>query len=75
MEGEADHHAAHDFVDRRYGDLTLTAGVRVAVNLDDSVFPVQGPPGAGKAYTANDLRACARRQADRDHGKQSQSHP
>ena len=25
--------------------------MRVAINLDHSVFPVQGPPGAGKTYT------------------------
>jgi hypothetical protein len=43
--------------------LDAHAAVRVAVNLDDSAFPVQGPPVAGKTYTAHDLRACARRQA------------
>ena len=30
---------------------TLTAAVRIALDLDHSVFPVQGPPGAGKTYT------------------------
>jgi hypothetical protein len=33
------------------GEPTLTAAVRIALDLDHSVFPVQGPPGAGKTYT------------------------
>jgi predicted RecB family nuclease len=33
------------------GEATLAAAVRIALNLDNSVFPVQGPPGAGKTYT------------------------
>jgi predicted RecB family nuclease len=34
----------------REGEATLAAAVRVALNLDRSVFPVQGPPGAGKTF-------------------------
>jgi hypothetical protein len=62
MDGEGDHRAARDLlmavaprlrgqefqVD---GEATLAAAVRIALNLDSSVFPVQGPPGAGKTYT------------------------
>lgn len=61
MEGEGEHRAARDllmtvgprFRDgelRHHGEPTLSAAIRVAVNLDHSVFPVQGPPGAGKTY-------------------------
>lgn len=62
MDGEGDHRAARDLlmavaprlrgqefqVD---GEATLAAAVRIALNLDSSVLPVQGPPGAGKTYT------------------------
>src|SRR6202521_2019848 len=62
MAGEGDHRAARDLlmavaprlrgqelqVD---GEATLAAAIRIALNLDSSVFPVQGPPGAGKTYT------------------------
>jgi predicted RecB family nuclease len=33
------------------GETTLQAGQRIALALDSSVLPVQGPPGAGKTYT------------------------
>ncbi|GAB9241370.1 TM0106 family RecB-like putative nuclease [Bradyrhizobium diazoefficiens] len=33
------------------GETTMEAAIRTALNLDSSVFPVQGPPGAGKTYT------------------------
>jgi hypothetical protein len=33
------------------GEATLAAAVRIARNLDRSVFPVQEPPGPGKTYT------------------------
>src|SRR6202007_1571257 len=61
MEGEGEHRAGSDLLIRvaprfrdgelrHQGELTLSAAIRVAVNLDNSVFPVQGPPGAGKTY-------------------------
>jgi uncharacterized protein len=36
---------------RRENETTLDAGRRLALELDASVLPVQGPPGAGKTYT------------------------
>ena len=62
MEGEGDHRAARDLLMaiaprlrgqmlQLDGEPTLTAAVRIALDLDHSVFPVQGPPGAGKTYT------------------------
>jgi hypothetical protein len=33
------------------GGATLTAAVRIARNRDSSIFPVQGPLGAGKTFT------------------------
>lgn len=32
-------------------ESTLESAIRVGLNLDRSVFPVQGPPGAGKTFT------------------------
>jgi predicted RecB family nuclease len=61
MEGDGKHRAARDLlmtVAPRFKDGELchqdepkvSAAIRVAVNLDHSVFPVQGPPGSGKTY-------------------------
>ena len=36
----------------RPGETTLAAAERIGVSLDESVVPIQGPPGAGKTYTA-----------------------
>ncbi|MDH2353342.1 TM0106 family RecB-like putative nuclease [Bradyrhizobium sp. SSUT112] len=60
--GEGDHRAARDLlmaaaprlVGQQFqvdGETTMQAAIRTALNLDSSVFPVQGPPGAGKTYT------------------------
>lgn len=62
IEGEGEHRAARDLLMavaprlrgqglQLDGEATLTAAIRIARNLDRSVFPVQGPPGAGKTYT------------------------
>ncbi|NPU11973.1 TM0106 family RecB-like putative nuclease [Bradyrhizobium sp. 83002] len=62
IEGDGDHKAARDLLRRVApqlrgqafqveGEETLTAAIRAALNLDQSVLPVQGPPGAGKTYT------------------------
>jgi uncharacterized protein len=32
------------------GESTLDAAVRLVLDLDESVLPIQGPPGAGKTY-------------------------
>jgi hypothetical protein len=63
MQGEGDHRAARDllmaFAPRLRGqqlqlddEAVLAAAIRIALNLDRSVFPVQGPPGAGKPIRA-----------------------
>lgn len=36
---------------RSPGETTLDAAVRVAVDLNGGIFPIQGPPGAGKTFT------------------------
>jgi AAA domain/RNase_H superfamily len=62
IEGEGDHRAARDLLMaaaprlkgqalQQDGEPTLASAVRVALNLEKSVFPVQGPPGAGKTFT------------------------
>lgn len=37
---------------RKEGETTLAAATRLMGGLHDSYLPVQGPPGAGKTYTA-----------------------
>jgi predicted RecB family nuclease len=37
---------------RKEGETTLQAAVRLAGHLGGGVFPIQGPPGAGKTFTA-----------------------
>ncbi|WP_207231121.1 AAA family ATPase [Bradyrhizobium sp. Leo121] len=32
------------------GEPAVAAAIRIALDLDESVFPVQGPPGAGKTF-------------------------
>ncbi|MET4799185.1 TM0106 family RecB-like putative nuclease [Bradyrhizobium sp. LB11.1] len=62
LEGEGAYRAARDLILavaprlrgqelQRAGEATLAGAVRVALNLDESVFPVQGPPGSGKTFT------------------------
>lgn len=34
------------------GEDVVTAAIRIALNLDKSILPIQGPPGAGKTTTA-----------------------
>jgi uncharacterized protein len=62
MEGDGERRAARDLLMAmaprlREQDLqhasepALAVAVRLGLNLDRSVFPVQGPPGAGKTFT------------------------
>ncbi|MBR1146136.1 TM0106 family RecB-like putative nuclease [Bradyrhizobium sp. AUGA SZCCT0431] len=62
MEGDGEHRACRDLllaVAPRLrgqeiqcdGEAILATAIRIARNLDRSVFPVQGPPGAGKTFT------------------------
>jgi uncharacterized protein len=36
---------------REPGETTLQAAVRLCARLNGGIFPIQGPPGAGKTYT------------------------
>lgn len=40
---------------RHDGESVLGAATRIALGLHGSYLPVQGPPGAGKTYTATDV--------------------
>lgn len=62
IDGAGNHRAARDLLMaaaprlrgqplQRVDEPTLASAVRVALNLEESVFPVQGPPGAGKTFT------------------------
>src|SRR5581483_7709557 len=62
LEGEGDYRASRDLLlavaPRLRGQPFQLAGesakdtaLRAALHLDESVFPVQGPPGAGKTHT------------------------
>ena len=47
--------------------------MRAALSLDQSVFPVQGPPGSGKTYTGSRM-ICALVRAKRTVGVTANSH-
>ena len=63
LSGDGQHQAACDLLlkrsprlggepIRKEGETTLQAAVRLAGHLGGGVFPIQGPPGAGKTFTA-----------------------
>lgn len=62
VEREGDYRAARDILMavaprlrgqafQQAGEAAKDTALRVALHLDESVFPVQGPPGAGKTHT------------------------
>lgn len=62
IEGDGDHRAGRDLLLavaprlrglplQQDGEASLATAIRVALTLDRSVFPLQGPPGAGKTFT------------------------
>jgi hypothetical protein len=84
MEGDGEHRAARDLLMgvaprlrgqafRIAGEETLAAAVRAALNLEQSVLPVQGPPGAGKIYTGARM-ICALAKDGRSIGITANSH-
>ena len=84
MEGDGPYRAARDLLMRmppRIGDQpiqqdgepTLDAARRIAPFLQPGVFPIQGPPGAGKTHTGARM-ICALVQAGKTVGVTANSH-
>ncbi len=55
------------------GEPSLATALRAALSLDESVFPVQGPPGAGKTH-AGARMICALARDNRTVGVTANSH-
>ena len=88
MEGDGPYRAARDLLLRTppriggqpieiTGETPLAAALRIAPALDGGIFPIQGPPGAGKTFTGARMIASLDRLGaeDRRHGEQPQGHP
>jgi uncharacterized protein len=84
MVGDGDHRAARDLLMgvaprlcgqplEMVGEPVLATAVRAALHLDNSVFPVQGPPGAGKTYTGARM-ICALAKEGKSVGVTANSH-
>ncbi|WP_284777422.1 TM0106 family RecB-like putative nuclease [Agrobacterium sp. lyk4-40-TYG-31] len=84
MEGDGPYRAARDLLMRilpRIGgqpirqdrESTLDAALRIAPHLQPGVFPIQGPPGAGKTHTGGRM-ICALVQAGKTVGVTANSH-
>jgi uncharacterized protein len=58
---------------QRKDELSLEAALRVAGAIEGDVFPIQGPPGAGKTYTGARM-ICALAQAGKTVGVTANSH-
>ncbi|HUI70040.1 MAG TPA: TM0106 family RecB-like putative nuclease, partial [Spirochaetia bacterium] len=50
---------------RRPGEGVVQAAIRLAKDLDDSILPIQGPPGSGKTYTGARMIVALARQGKR----------
>ncbi len=84
MEGDGRYRAARDLLMRmpprlggqpirQDGEPTLDAALRIAPHLQPGVFPIQGPPGAGKTHTGARM-ICALVQAGKTVGVTANSH-
>jgi predicted RecB family nuclease len=84
IEGDGDYRAGRDLIlalaPRLEGhplqqedETTLDTAIRVALTLDESVFPLQGPPGAGKTFTGARM-ICALAKAGKRIGITASSH-
>ncbi|WCA60513.1 TM0106 family RecB-like putative nuclease [Agrobacterium tumefaciens] len=58
---------------RQDGEPTLDAALRIAPHLQPGMFPIQGPPGAGKTHTGARM-ICALVQAGKTVGVTANSH-
>ncbi|TAY97393.1 TM0106 family RecB-like putative nuclease [Rhizobium leguminosarum] len=84
LEGDGRYRAARDLLMRmpprlggqpirQDGEPTLDAALRIAPHLQPGVFPIQGPPGAGKTHTGARM-ICALVQAGKTVGVTANSH-
>lgn len=84
MEGDGRYRAARDLLMRmppqvggrpllQDGESTLDAALRIAPHLQPGVFPIQGPPGAGKTHTGARM-ICALVKAGKTVGVTANSH-
>ncbi|MBY5482098.1 TM0106 family RecB-like putative nuclease [Rhizobium leguminosarum] len=84
MEGDGRYRAARDLLMRmpprlggqpirQDGEPTLDAALHIAPHLQPGVFPIQGPPGAGKTHTGARM-ICALVQAGKTVGVTANSH-
>ncbi|GAA5627747.1 hypothetical protein Brsp05_03040 [Brucella sp. NBRC 12953] len=84
MEGDGRYRAARDLLMRmpprlggqpirQDGEPTLDAALRIAPHFQPGVFPIQGPPGAGKTHTGARM-ICALVQAGKTVGVTANSH-
>jgi predicted RecB family nuclease len=55
------------------GETPVAAAIRIAPHLDNTVLPIQGPPGAGKTYTGARM-ICALAKAGQRSGVTANSH-
>ena len=58
---------------RHDGETTLEAALRIAPLIEGGIFPIQGPPGAGKTYTGARM-ICALVRAGKTVGITANSH-